>query len=313
VGGIGVGVAVSMPLFTVDSVIKLTSKVLRLGEKCTAKMCANNLDFTNRLHGIPSISDADRLEFFKTGKGKVQFDTHYDVDVKKRSATLHTNFADVNMSSAIEKTGSDARVKMCTDVPNKKEKTIDIYIELKSSVPLDNVKAVFKELVQKYFRNNESYEINTTYRHTDDGDIALKSLKAANTPMMINDWVGYRIGLEKVACAYWIDKVQKEIDYRKLLIKAVDQLEVIIKALRQKLTKDQLRNFVAKHMDLTSDEAEVIINLRVYQLRKLEKAALKQEIEDRRNTIAGYKARIKNPAEYIVGQLKDIQKKLSVS
>jgi DNA gyrase/topoisomerase IV subunit A len=312
VGGIGVGVAIDMPLFTIKSVCKLITSVLKADGICTAKQCVKNLEFTNKLNGIPSISSEEAFILFKTGKGRVQFDTQYSVDVKKRTATLYERFADVNMVNAIEKTIADPRVKICSDVPNKKEKTFEIYIELKSSVHLDDVLETFKEIVQKNFRNNESYEINTTYRRTDDGDVAISDLAAANTPMMVNDWIKYRIQLEKDACMYWIDKTQKEIDYRLLLIKAVDQLEVIIKALRQRFNKDELRDYIAKHMKLTQDEAEVIISLRVYQLRRLEKDILKQEIEERKKTIAGYKARIKYPATYIIEQVASIQKKLGV-
>ena len=127
---------------------------------------------------------------------------------------------------------------------------------------------------------------------------------------MVNDWIKYRIDLEIRACNWHIEKVQKEIDYRNLLIKAVDKLEVIISALRKRFSKDQLRSYVAKHMHLTTDQAEVIINLKIFQLRKLEKDTLLAEIKERQGTIAGYKKRIKNPAEFICEQLLDIEKKL---
>ncbi|MDE1905768.1 MAG: hypothetical protein KGH75_04885 [Rhodospirillales bacterium] len=309
VGGIGVGVAVDMPLFTVDSVIKTIEKSLEAG-KCTPKMCEKYLKFTNKLNGIPTSSFEETLNLFKTGKGKIQFTTQYSIDSKKRQIVLSSRFADVNMASAIEKTLNDPHVKICSDVPNKKEKTFEIHIELKSSVNSDHVQKVAKSIVDKYFSNTESYEVTTTSRDTKDNEVADKKLYAATTPMIINDWIKFRLDLEQRACQYWIDKAQKEIDYRLLLIKAVDNLEIIIEALRKRFTKDELKEFIAKKMKISLEQSDVIINLKIYQLRKLEKEQLLQEIKDRKETISGYKVRIQKPAEYVITHVNEIGKKL---
>jgi DNA gyrase/topoisomerase IV subunit A len=306
--GIGVGVSTSNPSFTFASVVKVLIKTLTSKEPCTPKTCMD-LVFTSKYEGIPVFSKDEFLRLHRTGKGKVKFVSKYTLDPKKKEMRI-TQFAPFgSLEKCLEKALAMKTVASVNEISDVTDKHGTILVKLRMTGSEAELKKEADRIIDQAFSAQKSYNIKVLDRELDeDKQDTKRKLRDAITPELINGWIKYRIAMEIEACQYWIIQVQKEIDYRLLLIKAVDQLEVIIKALRQKFSKDELRAYVAKHMRITSDEAEVIINLKVYQLRRLEANQLKQEIEERKKTIAGYKERIKNPATYIATQLDGFAK-----
>jgi DNA gyrase/topoisomerase IV subunit A len=303
--GIGVGVKSEIPAYTLPSVVAVLQKVLKEKRLVEPKDCLN-LEYTTLYKAKPVINKEEQKQFYKTGKGKVTYKSTYSLE---KALIRVTTFPSFNIESAIAKCQAYIDVAKVNN-ESEDEKTPVLAIYTKKSIKEEELKILADTLMEKVFTANDNYIVNVVDRIVNLYNEGAGKLKASTVPGILNDWITFRIQLEKDACAYWVDKVQKEIDYRLLLIKAVDQLEIIIKALRQKFTKDQLRDYIAKHMKLSHDQAEVIISLRVYQLRRLSKDELLQEIQDRKKEIAGYQRRIKDPNSWIADQIAQFSKEL---
>lgn len=302
--GIGVGVSTSIPSFTLNSLIKILKKALS-GEPLDYKLCAG-LDFTTKYKGTAVKVKADIKTLHKTGSAKVEFQSVHTHDAKK-NRIVFTKFAPINYDKVLEKATCVKGVTRVNDSSKAKDSHYTITINLKRTLKGKEFEKVEKQLVS-IFSANENFDIKVTNRLLNKLGKPESKLTNSTVPKIIEDWIQYRVDLEKKACTYWIGKADEKIAYLNLLRKAVANRALIIKALDKNCSEEELAKFIAKSLKITEDEANKILDLRVRQLRALEDKKLVDQIKVEEAEKKALQGRVKHPKEYINTQLDTLAK-----
>jgi DNA gyrase/topoisomerase IV subunit A len=125
---------------------------------------------------------------------------------------------------------------------------------------------------------------------------------------MLVEWVKWRTELEKKACTYWIGEDDKAIRRLELLMLAVDNRKLIIESLDREGDRVELDTWLAKKLKISVDEAHFIYELRIFQLRKLERKSLEAQKKEVLAHKKGLEARRKKPEPHMAKQLDEFAK-----
>lgn len=327
--GIAPGAVSAIPSFTTSSVIKLL-RLLYSGTELSDKLMYKTLEFTTLYGGIevePKTKEAkaERMNVFRTTTGRVQMKSKIKWHEESRTLTV-TAFANVgSLTVKAAKTDDDKKGKKPkkglldklmdiegVDAARDDSGTADRYATVtiiinKKATP-KMVETILKYIKRKLLRSSENYVLNFTERYMKEDGQASAHVRAMSLVTMMEAWLKWRVKLERAACQYWMDEAKKRIRELELKILAVDNKELIIRALNdKKRDMDQLEEWLAAQLKITKAEAAFIFNMKVRQLRALEKDALvakKKEEEALYKTLA---QRQKTPLPFMLKQLDGLE------
>jgi DNA gyrase/topoisomerase IV subunit A len=155
-----------------------------------------------------------------------------------------------------------------------------------------------------------SYQVYVTSRKLSKGDSSKYETKFANVPIprLMRMWVKYRIDLELKSIEWQLSEAEKRLHYLKLLIRACDALDLIFKALRSSDPKAAL----VIGMKITEEEADMILNLKVRQLSKLDQDKLNLDVKSVMAKIKELNSLKKRPHLEVAQYLRAAASKLSL-
>lgn len=307
--GIAPGATAYIPACTSKSVIACLKGVYD-GEELNANYLYRKLRITSVSGGIeelPTEKEARlaRLDIFRNVAGRTVLKSKFDYDSKNKIMRI-TQFANHwRVESLLEKLLDIEGVQEARDDTDKNDKYAVVTVVLKKNILPKMEQAIVRHIESKLLTTRENYVLNFTERYIDDQGQAAAKMHPMSLVTMLTEWIKWRTELEKKACSYWITEADKQIRRLELLLLAVDNLDIIVKMLRSKLNRQQMAEYLKKHLKITVEEAQVILELRVYQLNALEKSALleqKKKIESDRSEL---RKRRSNPMPYMSKQLSE--------
>jgi DNA gyrase/topoisomerase IV subunit A len=321
--GVAPGATTDIPAFTSKSVLKTLSKIYG-GEEITAKLLYNNLEFTTDHGGVevePATAEAkqDRMGVFKGTRGRVLFKSTTSWNERTLTLTI-TKFANVGSILSKPKKKNDDKEKKETglldrlldiegvadarDDSTKTDRHAVVNVVLKKGLTPKMQAAILKHIRKKILTKRENYVLNFTERYVDSEGQAAARMKPMSIVTFFTEWVKWRIELERKACAHWMVECKKRIRLLELMLLAVDNLDIIFKALKQKFTREELDHHLAKKLKIKVEEANVISGMRVYQLQALEKSKLLGKKKEEEKEFKTLETRQKKPFPFMIDQLK---------
>ena len=325
--GICPGVNTRTPAFTLKSVVKVLQNMIENKGKCDVKMC-KDLVWISAYGGHverTSYNLKAMKEFFRTGVAQIDWSSTLDYDASQHAIRI-TKFAPRSFN---EKATADKASVLETLLTTVEElsgvQSIDsdgeandpyqvaYLIRFKKSCKGKDLEKVTKQIA-KLFSERERMDVKVTDRvFKEEEDIVDIKLKSTTVPKILEQWLEYRINLEKSACSYWKEKRQEEIAYLNLMRLAISQLDFIFKCVRDtKLDDAALVKKISKGLKITPEQTNQILARNLRQLRHLEDKKLVEKIKDLKAEVAGYEARIKKPSKYISKHLEEMAAELSV-
>ena len=270
--GIGVGTTSDVPSYTLVSVLGLMVRRLK-GEKLEPKDFATGLEFNFRYGGTLVRSKENRLallQFYKTGDGSLAFRSTLKFNETTKTIRWDDFPPGVGLQKAVD------RIKEFNGVL-KVENTVDkdgisFEIKLTRSLAGEALQAVLKK-IDAATSSRKSFKVNLTER-TKVGEKVEVKLFSSTIPEFFDKWLKWRVQLEVRRLKYKLEQQTKAIAYTKLLIHAIDHLDIVMKSLRQ----DEPAPFLVKHLKITLEEANRILDLKVRQLSKLDHTKLEHRL-----------------------------------
>lgn len=302
--GITPGVNTRTPSFTLPSVMKVLRAALEAGE-CTPKMCMS-LVFSTKYGGRALINKEEFSKFFKSGKGKVMFEsTHTEPNTKNE--IRYDCFAPISdIAKTLAKIDSIPGVASTRDDSDKLDKYQVAYVvTFVKTLKGDALKQAIRK-VQAAFSASWQFSVQVTDRTLKEDGSAKVKLKPTTIPKLIQQWIDYRIALEVRACEYWMKERQKQIAHQELLRKAIKMIDFLFKAVKTKGSREDYYNYIAKGMKINFDEAKVVGNLPLVSLRSMEDKDLVAKIKELQAEYDTYEGRKKNPKKYIAKHLETL-------
>ena len=302
--GIAVAITANLPSFKIVGLAKVVQKVLE-GNPCTPKMCLKYLEFSTQHGGIIQSEPEELLEFYKTGSGAVRFISDFRFNEETRDLILKGIAPDVNVPKNLEKLNDSKSVDRILDETSI-ENGYRWRIRLSKSIPRVSVQDEVEKIC-KLFDSTQHYKVNITERLLNDKGEPDVKFRSTTVPELINDWVKWRVDTELVSLNYQLVQTNKEIDYTKLLILAAINRKVVISALE----KDDPAAFLSKSLKISVQDANVILDLKVRQLSKLDQGKMQEKLKSLQAHAKDLSAHIKNPQAKIITDLNEMVKSLT--
>lgn len=285
--GIGLGLTTHIPAFTPKSLLPILADMAE-GVELTVKSVASRLEFSDQYGGVV-VKNKESLAkvafLLENTSGSVPWTSPFTVDRDAKSITISSFCPNVNPIKLVED-----KLKPMQEVSRVDTgKGVSYIIQLRKDLNYNEFDA-FLIKFKKMVSSSVSYHLYVTQRKEVDGK---KVVAFANVPLLklMRMWISYRIKLEVSSLNYRLAEVAKRDHYLGLLIRACDSLDIIFKALRAPDPKAHL----IKGMKITDEEAEMILNLKVRQLTKLDQDKLTEEREQLANLKVTLNRMLKKP------------------
>src|SRR5213080_712037 len=231
--------------------------------------------------------------------------------------------------AAIERPTKEKQQIVVTEIPYQvnKAKTIERIAQLVQEKKLEGISDMRDESDRDGMRivielkRGEQPEVllNNLYKHTqlqaNFGMIMLAIVNGQPRTLPLTEaiqlFIDHRVTVVRRRTAYELRKAQERAHILEGFMKALSQLDAIIKLIRGSKEPKEARAGLMTRFDFTERQAQAILELQLQRLTALERDKIQQEYDDLQKKIAGYKeilASEKALKKVIVDELKQVQK-----
>lgn len=304
---IAFGVSADCPSFDPKGLTSLICEHLS-GKEATYRSCMKHLHFKFPYGGDCISDDAALKSFYKTGKASLQFMPSLDIQDDKRTVVVTSYCPGMTSQNVVDRVAGTLReLDGVQRVANSTDKSgFKLEIQASRSIRADDfedfVQRVTKELTFRY-----SFDIGISVRKASQLKQGQKSstveFHRVSIPKMLSMWCDWRVDLEVRMLKHLLTKHEAELRRLELLAFAVDQLKVIIES----LSKEDSEAYLVSKLKISREDATFILDMRVRQLKKLEKTKLLVSIKEVNAKIKAVNADLKAPADRVVRELKQMK------
>ena len=297
--GIAVGMATNIPPHNLGEVI----------DGCVAYIDNQDIDVLGLMEYIKGpdfptggsiLGNSGIKKAYETGKGSISIRGKVDVVEKKdRYELIITEVPyQVNTSALITKIAELVRDKVIEGISDLREETsfkdgMKIVIELKRDA---NPNVVLNNLY-KHTQLQSSYGINMLMLY--QGKPQTMGLKE-----VISNYIDFQKEVIYRRTEFELDKAQKRAHILEGLKIALDNIDAVIKTIRESKTDVEAKEQLTSKFDLDDVQAEAILEMRLRKLTGLEKDKVLEELENLIKLIEHLKD-ILSSEEKILGVIKE--------
>ncbi|MHC1585820.1 MAG: DNA gyrase subunit A [Candidatus Syntropharchaeia archaeon] len=244
---------------------------------------------------------------YETGRGTIKIRAKVDIEKKgkKELIVIKEIPYQVNKSRLIEDIADLIREKKIENIADLRDESdkegMRIVLELKSGASAEII-------------------INRLYRHTQmettfgiinlalvDGAPRILTLKE-----IISCYIDHRRRVVRRRTEYELKKAEKRVHLLEGLMIALGNINEVIKIIKGSKNPEEAKNILIGSFDLTKEQAQEILNMRLQRLTGMEREKIEEEYSDLRKKIARFKeilADERKILEIIKEELKEIKEK----
>lgn len=306
--GIGLGLTTRIPAFTPKSLLPLLAD-MAMGQELTSQAIAKRLQPYHE-YGGTIVKDKANFEAFvqliDSPKSSLRWTSEFEVDEAKKQITLSKFGPEINPVKLV-----DAFLKLQPQVATVHTgKGVSYIVQCRKDLNMNEFKQ-FVEKLRAKLTVSRAYDIYITRRsvNKENPDKYDVSFKQVSLRELMETWVQYRIRLETAAIKHQIKLSQDRIAYFQLLLLAVANLDVVFKSLRQ----SDPRAYLVKHMKITEEQADTILNLKVRQLSKLDGEDIQKKLKEEQDHLKSLQRKLKIPDQLVAQFLRSAADKFKVA
>ena len=228
-------------------------------------------------------------EVFKTGKGKVVLRSKCEIiETKTAKQIVVTEIPYEVIKSQLVKKISDIYIN----------KDIDGIVDVRDESGRDGLKIVIElkkeanaEMILNYLYKNTDLQINYSYNN-----IAIVNHRPTLMSLLdaLDAFIDHRKEVVLNRSIFLRDKKKSQRHVIEGLIKAISVLDEVISIIRKSQDKKSAKENLIKKFNFSEEQAEAIVNLRLYRLSNTDVTLLKQEYADLNKEINELNAVIKS-------------------
>ncbi|MGH7397983.1 MAG: DNA gyrase subunit A, partial [Candidatus Rokuibacteriota bacterium] len=297
--GIAVGMATNIPPHNLTEVVDGLVKVIDDPDVTIDELIKviPGPDFPTRgyLYGRGGIREA-----FTTGRGIITLRAKAHVEKMRggREAIIVTELPyQVNKATLIEKIGELVRDKKIEGISERRDESsregIRIVLELgRGEIPQIIINQLYKHT-----------PMQTTF-----GVIMLAIVgrrpQVVNLKQMLQEFIGFRREVVTRRTKYDLARAEERAHILEGLRKAVDQLDLVIRLIRQSESPDAAKGALMRRLDLSEIQAKAILDMRLQRLTQLERHKIVEEHEQTLALIEDLKGILASESR-LLGIIKD--------
>ena len=272
--GIAVGMATNVPPHNLSEVVDGLIKVIDNPEVTIEELMTviPGPDFPTRgyIYGRGGIREA-----YTTGRGIITLRAKAHVEKMRggREAIIVTELPyQVNKASLMEKIGELVRDKKIEGISERRDESsregIRVVLELgRGEMPQIVINQLYKHT-----------QMQTTF-----GVIMLALVarrpQVVNLKQMLQEFVAFRREVVTRRTKYDLARAEERAHILEGLRKAVDQIDLVIRLIRQAESPDAAKDALMRRLDLSEIQAKAILDMRLQRLTQLERHKIVEEHE----------------------------------
>jgi len=255
------------------------------------------------IYGMDGVKEA-----FRTGRGKVVVRGKTEVEVGKNgkeSIIISEIPYQVNKANLVMKIAdlvNSGRIEGISDIRDESDrKGLRIVVDIKR----DAIANVVLSKLFKYSPLQTSFGVN---------NIALVDgrPRQLNLKDLIQEFIKFRLEVIVRRTQFDLKKAEERAHILEGLIKAIDNLDEVIKIIRSSKTVDEAKEKLMAALDLSEIQAKAILEMRLQKLVSLEMEKLRKEYEELMAVIADLKDILSNEGRQrniIKEELRELQER----
>lgn len=294
--GIAVGMATNMAPHNLTEVVNGINAYIDNNDITVAELMEHITapDFPTgaAIYGYQGVKAA-----FETGRGRIVMRAKAEIEVLKsgRERIIVTEIPYmVNKANMIEKTAALVNEKKIEGISDIRDESDRNGLRIVYEIRKDAIPNVVLNNLYKYTQLQTSFSVN---------NVALVKGRpeTLNLKDMIKHYVNHRHDVIVRRTKYELEEAQKRAHILEGYLIALDNLDAVIKLIRESRDPEIARNGLIEKFDLSEIQAKAILDMRLQRLTGLEREKIVQEFEE-----------IKKLIEYLESILADEELRMKI-
>ncbi len=312
--GIAVGMATNIPPHNLNEICTALIKLLDNADLTSAQLCryVKGPDFPT---GGEMLNSPEELkEIYKTGSGAVRVRATWEEGPVTRSGkTIYiTSIPYAMTKSAVVRAIADVAISRklppLVDVTDVSTDDVRIALELKKDADEKMVMAY----LFKHTPLQSSFIVNLTCLVPTEGNPEVGRPERLDLHQMLFYFLHFRLDVVTRRLEHELASLRKRVHILEGFEKVFDALDEILKIVRKSDGKADAAQQIVKRFPIDDDQADAILELKIYRLARLEILIVRKELEDKRRRIRQINTLLKDEQsrwDIVRVELEEIQKK----
>jgi DNA gyrase subunit A len=312
--GIAVGMATNIPPHNLNEICTALIKLLGNADLTSAQLCryVKGPDFPT---GGEMLNSPEELkEIYKTGSGAVRVRGTWEAGPVTRSGkTIYVTSIPYTVNkSALVKAIADVAVSRklppLVDVSDQSTDDVRIALELKKDADEKMVMAY----LFKHTPLQSSFIVNLTCLVPTEGNPEVGRPERLDLHQMLFYFLHFRLDVVTRRLEHELAALRKRVHILEGFEKVFDALDDILKIVRKSEGKADAAQQIIKRFPLDADQADAILELKIYRLARLEILIVRKELEEKRRRIRQITTLLKDERsrwDIVRVEIEEIQKK----
>ncbi|HQZ38365.1 MAG TPA: DNA topoisomerase 4 subunit A, partial [Vicinamibacterales bacterium] len=311
--GIAVGMATNIPPHNLHEVCTALVKLLDDPDLSSVQLCrwVKGPDFPTGGHVLNSPTELK--EIYRTGSGSIRIRGTWEPGAASRGSKMVYITSvpyGVNKAQLVEQIGDvvlGRKMPHLVDVKDLSTDDVRIELELKGSADENLVMAY----LFKHTPLQTSFAVNLTCLvPTENPEVGRP--ERLDLKQMLWHFLHFRLDVVTSRLEHELAQLERRIHILEGFEKVFDALDEIIRIIRKSDGKADAADKIVKRFELDADQADAILELKLYRLARLEILVIQNELGDKRKRARQITALLDDDAErwtLVREEIADIQKK----
>jgi DNA gyrase subunit A len=310
--GIAVGMATNIPPHNLGEVCTALVKLLDNEDMGNAQLCRyiKGPDFPT---GGQILNSSEELkQIYKTGAGTIRLRGTWDIGPETRSTkTVYIDSIPytVNKAQLVERIAEvvlSRKLPPLLDVKDLSTEDVRIAIEMKKDAD--------EKMVMAYLFKHTPLQTNVTVNltcliPTENPEVGRP--ERLDLKSILWHFLHFRLEVVTRRLEHELAALRKRIHILEGFEKVFDALDEIIRLIRKSDGKADAAEKIMKRFSLDADQADAILELKIYRLARLEILVIRQELDDKRKRARQIAALLKDEEsrwKLVRSEIEEIQK-----
>jgi DNA gyrase subunit A len=312
--GIAVGMATNIPPHNLGEVCTALVKLLDNPDLSAVQLCryVKAPDFPT---GGQILNSSDEIkQIYKTGSGAIRLrGTWEEGPTSKNAKTIYITSIPytINKATLVEQIGEVAasrKLPPLVDVKDVSTDDVRILLELKKDADEKMVMAyLFKHTMLQ-----TSFVVNLTCLEPTEGNVEVGRPKRMDLHEILWHFLHFRLEVVTRRLEHELEALKKRVHILEGFEKVFDALDEILKIVRKSEGKQDAADQIIKRFSLDAEQADAILELKIYRLARLEILIIRKELEEKRRRTRQINTLLKDEGsrwDIVKIEIEEIQKK----
>jgi DNA gyrase subunit A len=242
-------------------------------------------------------SKKELREIYESGQGTLKLRAEYDIEERNRGAraivvtSIPYGVAKATLVEKIAEVIIERRLPALVDVRDESTDDVRIVLEVKK----DADPALVMTYLYRHTPLQTTVAVNlTALVPTSNPEVA----EPARLPLaaILRHFLDFRFETVRRRFAYELEELRRRIHLLEAFEKIFDELDEAIRIIRKSDGKADAAGKLMKRFDLDEEQADAVLETKLYKLARLEIEAIKKELAEKRAEAARIEAILKSPA-----------------